>query len=458
MPIKRYYAKKDNTITNAKRPNSTIAADANMGQSDSLEVFRLSGSSGEEESKIIIKFDPSEVSSSAENLEFPINETKFYLRLFNVRHDKAVPQSYNINVGDLESDFDEGYGLDMETYEDLAVSNWVSASSTQEWTVPGGGAETLIGTSYFEIGTEDLLLDVTEHVSSSWCSTSPTSSGGFMLYMPDTQGEHYTKKFSARGTNYFYKKPCIEARWESVVQDNGGNLYKYTDRLSQEDNAQSLYLYNWVNGELKQIPDPVAYFKLWTDETFTTPSQSPSSYAATNVSTGVYKVDYIPPAGVDTIYYTWERTANERYLSGSIKLLERDYGNSYASPDYDITISNLKPQYSTTEIANMRMSIKQRDRGLNIYTVSQKNYQNEIIENLYYKITRRVDDLEVIPYGNGTDGTPEFTKLSFDSDGNYFDLNMSLFEPGFMYEVSLLYKLKSQYVEYRNRFKFRVEK
>ena len=64
MAIKRYYATKDNTITNAFKSNlSTRGVSGNMGQSDILEVFsiygQVSSSTGlsSELSRVIIQFD-----------------------------------------------------------------------------------------------------------------------------------------------------------------------------------------------------------------------------------------------------------------------------------------------------------------------------------------------------------------------------------------------------------------
>ena len=61
MAIKRYYAKKDNTITNAFKENlTTRGTGSNMGASDILEVFSIFGqanSSSAEESRVLIKFD-----------------------------------------------------------------------------------------------------------------------------------------------------------------------------------------------------------------------------------------------------------------------------------------------------------------------------------------------------------------------------------------------------------------
>lgn len=463
MPIKRFYAIKDNSITNAVRiSEQTDATNANMGKSDSLEAFyfkaNIEQNIDSEESRIIIKFDANEMYAAHQNLDFPA-DAKFYLRMFDVKHDKAVPSSFSLKVTALDKDFNEGYGLDMETYRDIGASNWTNATDTEAWTTPGGNTLAPLSEFYFEKGTEDLIIDITEHVNAAFIQDPDTLDrtplGGLLIHFDSsTSADYYTKKFYSRTTSSFYKKPCIEVRWESVIQDDGGSLYKYTDRLSAEDNEQTLYLYNWVDGELKQIPEPVAYFKTWPNEDFT---GTPTTIAATNVSTGVYKVDYTPESGVDKIYYTWERTGDERYLSGSIDLIDREYGNDFATPDYNITINNLKDSYSTTEKANMRLSIKKRDRDLNIYTVAQSDFQNDIIKRIYYKVTRRADNFDAIPYGIGENNMPEFTKLSYDSTGNYFDLDMSLFEPGFMYEISFLYKVKSNYVEYRNKFKFRVE-
>ncbi len=43
---------------------------------------------------------------------------------------------------------------------------------------------------------------------------------------------------------------------------------------------------------------------------------------------------------------------------------------------------------------------------------------------------RLADNLEVISYGTGSDLE---TQLSYDVSGSYFDLDMSLLEPGYMY-------------------------
>ncbi len=70
---------------------------------------------------------------------------------------------------------------------------------------------------------------------------------------------------------------------------------------------------------------------------------------------------------------------------------------------------------------------------------------------------RVVDDLEVIPYGTGS---VKYTGLSYDASGNYFDIDMSLLEPGYQYgfKFSVYDDYTLTYVEQPYLFKFRVIK
>jgi hypothetical protein len=61
----------------------------------------------------------------------------------------------------------------------------------------------------------------------------------------------------------------------------------------------------------------------------------------------------------------------------------------------------------------------------------------------------------VIPYSTGS--TPSYSKLSYDVSGSYFDLDMSILEPNYLYEISFLRKENSEYIEQKEKFKFRVD-
>lgn len=91
-------------------------------------------------------------------------------------------------------------------------------------------------------------------------------------------------------------------------------------------------------------------------------------------------------------------------------------------------------------------------------------FRSEPIEDSYYKVYRVVDNIEVIPYGTGSSTSPQsagsagsYTRLSYDVSGSYFDLDMSLLEPGYMYGLKFTYFINNSYVEQPQTFKFRVE-
>ena len=58
-------------------------------------------------------------------------------------------------------------------------------------------------------------------------------------------------------------------------------------------------------------------------------------------------------------------------------------------------------------------------------------------------------------YGTGSSNL-DFTRLSFDMSGNYFDLDVSLLEPGYAYGLKFVYYTNGSYREQPGLFKFRV--
>ena len=90
MAIKKYYANKDNTITNAfKLDLTTRATDANMGLSDILETFSIYGqasSTSTELERILIEFPVSDISRDRTAGLIPESgSVSFY---FNIRNDQ----------------------------------------------------------------------------------------------------------------------------------------------------------------------------------------------------------------------------------------------------------------------------------------------------------------------------------------------------------------------------------
>tara|TARA_R110001599_G_scaffold179146_1_gene371669 strand:+ start:223 stop:459 length:237 start_codon:yes stop_codon:yes gene_type:complete len=77
------------------------------------------------------------------------------------------------------------------------------------------------------------------------------------------------------------------------------------------------------------------------------------------------------------------------------------------------------------------------------------------MRDAYYKISRVSDDMTVIPYSTGS--TPSYSSVSYDISGSFFDLDMSILEPNYLYEISFLYKDGLDHTEQKEKFKFRVD-
>ena len=116
-----------------------------------------------------------------------------------------------------------------------------------------------LSSQLFEDGTEDLNIDVTYAVEKLLHgSGSGLARYGFGVKLSGSyetgSQTYYTKKFFARSSEYFYKRPVLEARWDSTTKDNAGNFYLSSTLASADDNVNTLYLYNYIRGQLKDLP------------------------------------------------------------------------------------------------------------------------------------------------------------------------------------------------------------
>ena len=268
MAIKRYFATKDNTITNSfKADLVTRGTGSNMGQADILEVFSIYGqatTSSIELERFIVQFNTTDINSDRDDGLLPASGSlKWYLKLFNARGSTTLPRDFTLNVHPITATWEEGFGLDMDNYTDITYdvegSNWVKSAGNTSWTSQGGAyLETPNATASFPVGNEDMVLDVTTMVE-DWLGDAPTRNNyGFIVKLPHAiesgSLSYYTKKFFARGSEYFFKRPVLEARWDNRITDNRGDFYLSSSLVPAEENINTLYLYNFVRGKLRDIP------------------------------------------------------------------------------------------------------------------------------------------------------------------------------------------------------------
>ena len=64
---------------------------------------------------------------------------------------------------------------------------------------------------------------------------------------------YYTKKFFARSSEFYFNRPVLEARWDSTRRDNRANFYLSSSLAPAAENLNSLYMYNYIRGNLRDI-------------------------------------------------------------------------------------------------------------------------------------------------------------------------------------------------------------
>ena len=487
MAIKRYFAEKDNTITNAFQSNlETRGTGSNMGLADSVEVFSIyaqANSSSLEASRTLIQFPVT--SSTYPNITTILSDrnsgkipasgsVNFYLRMFNVAHDQTVPKNFTLVVSPISQSWQEGNGVDLDNYTDLTYdgvgSNWINARAGVAWGNQGG--DFLTASSYsefnysqtFDKGTENLEVDITGLVEQWIKGTSDSGyenyGVGVFLTSSEENGtqSYYTKKFSARSSEYFFSRPVIEARWDNSQKDNRGNFILSSSALTADNNLNTLYIHNYYRGQLTNIANVDTgsiFVTLHTsasggDQLTATPN---NPVTGGWVSTGVYSASFALSTTASTVYDKWF-SGSTYYNTGSFTVSTHDPYDYFNIPQYVTTITNLKSQYSNNSNARFRIFTRLKDWNPTIYTVASTQIQNYFVEDAYYKIVRVIDNKDVIGYGTGS---TNHTKLSYDASGSYFDLDMDLLEPGYLYSVKFLYYLQGSYEEQKETFNFRVE-
>ena len=475
MAIKRYFSNADTTITNAFKANLVSrGVSGNMGQSDILEVFSIYGQanpSSSELSRILVQFPINDIITDRANALIPTSGSiSWFLKLYNAKHGQTLPKDYTMTISAVSSSWNEGYGLDMEEYSDIGYANWNTATSssagTSSWASAGGDYHTSPTASYFfNKGTEDLIVDVSSIVE-QWITGSKTNYGfGVKLSSSHEQAAQsfYTKKFFARGTEFFFKKPTLEARWNSVRRDNRGYFFASSSLASAADNLNTIYLYNVVRGQLKNIPavgTGSIYVKVFTDSSGSTTITTTPNTPVTGgwVSTGIYSASFALNTTSSEAFDRWfNSTLTTCFHTGAIDIYDLDAQDYSPSNRYVISCTNLKAIYYPEEQARFRFFTRKKDWSPTIYTVATSFIPSEIIESASYKLVRVSDNLEVIPYGTGS---LLHTGLSYDVSGSYFDLDMNLLETDYSYQIKLSFYdgATNSWKEQPETFKFRVEK
>ena len=437
MSIFRIYPSKSNTIASGNY-NSL-----NSGQNAVTDLFYGGGGTDtapdkrNSVSRFLVKFDLSNLQNKMSNKE--INEsliTSYKLKLknskprdlvledeyeYDVLH-KKIATSFDLICFPIDKDWEEGRGYDLikEVYVVKqtgnpyfsGVSNWNYATLLNTWTEPGvftnpTASTTFYATQHFDIGDEDIEMDVTNIVK-NWLSGGSANYGFAIAYRRDYElistDTRYISSFYTEKTNSAFK-PFLEVAYNQVIQD---------DRKQVANNRPSnLFLYTFSGHNFVNIANLTAVtvdIKKGSVSVYTglTPSQ---------LSTGVYYVNV----------WMSGATAGEKYIDVWNNVSFSDYDTQNIEQAFQIQknyFTSTKPSINdyVIEVYGVEQgTIVNQDDKLRVYCDLRVNYsvnKPTTAYSLQYRLIMN-DQIEVIPWTEVNQAVIEDCKT------NYFDLDAS---------------------------------
>ena len=483
---------KDAYITD-KVQGAFRATDANTGRAGTLDIFKLynestiSGSSAPIElSRALIKFDLSRLHSLTGSV-LNINDPSFkcFLTLQSVNGTQAVPRNFNLIAYPLSQSFDEGDGRDIGSFSDLDVCNCLTASysggTTYPWFASGANSIGLLGSSdidiigsgnlgagivqlgssqLFEVGTEDLRVDVTQVVSGILAGLIPDH--GFRVSFTQTEENdertRFVKRFGSRHSKNPFLRPTLHVIFDDVLVDNHSNFLF--------DLTGSLFLSNYHRGVPSNILSGAALIPITGSNSLkvtlsqqnfsksffasqyagsTTGDSLPGTYQATfaisSVDSGIVTGSttlktLVAASGSITFDEVWgSLDGTVAYYSGSLSVSTPQrvaYTSIPAAPV--LKVVNLNGSYRTCDDIRVRLFGLDTTNVQNRPAKSPRDLVSEIFDAIYYRVVDSDTGNVIIPFtkeGNGT-------RCSVDSEGMYFRFLMSNLPPGRVYYFEFL--------------------
>lgn len=472
-------ASADTYITNKIIGSKLRATDANVGRAGTLDLFKLyseSSISGTDDpveiSRLLVKFDLSPLQAlTSTTLDLNNASFKATLQMFDLLGGQTNPENFNVVAFPLSQSFDEGRGRDVAQFGDLDRANFITASysggTNNPWFVSGADGQGLLGSNdidiissgnlndgdgvknlwssqYFDTGRENLSLDVTDVVSGTLSGQIPDH--GFRISFSGSEEtddkSRFVKRFASRHSSNRALHPTLLVSWDDTLVDNSRDFFF--------DSTGSVFLNSYLRNRLTNLVSgtslsPVTgqnslIMKLQTGSFVKYVTASQFTRGANNIA-GVYSAtfaiassDETPYSGTQTLEQListsgsvtfdqyWESLdGTVSYHTGSltIKRLERTAFESIPK-ELDFICTNSRPTFRRDESHRFRIFVRDLDAKRFAVKIPLR-LQSIIADQVYYRIVDRQTGKVVVPFLTENNGT----RMSSDSDGMFFDIDMS---------------------------------
>lgn len=380
MSVYRIYPDKSNTIASGiayEDYNSAFNPVTNLWFGGGAESI-VSVGTNNSISRYLINFDLTDLQNKfASGQIMSGNVTSYNLKIKNClpsdkllkpKPDQAsvlVATSFDLMAFAIDTPWDEGDGYDLVTnyYLEKAnglvhvtgVSNWNYATMLSGWTEPGvfnnpSASTAFFTTQHFNVGNEDLNMDITELVN-QWLAGEYQNNGIGICYTQPYESissdTRYISSFFTEKTNTAFP-PFIEVNYNQTIKD---------DRLQfSNQKSNRLFLFTYADNQ------PVNYFSAATVSILDINGNFVASYSPTQMQTGVYYVDV--------------------YLQNSLpgEMYTDNWTNVTFNPGYD-------QQTFTQSFVIKNNYYTSNSKGVNQYSLKTYGIENNSIIN-YSGITR----------------------------------------------------------------------
>lgn len=465
---------KDSFITNISTDltKTNLATGSNLGSSPTLQVFAIKDrlSTGSVEwARTLVQFDVVDLSRSIFiDKTVPSSSVSYILRMPNFVHGGTIPTSFELYAYPLSRSWTEGTGSDSSGWRDYGWVNWLSASSTVAWSATGSDFLTSnygSGSQLFDRGQEDLEMDVTAVVN-NWLTSSIGAAGGLpnnglVIKLGTTeennQTTYSTKMFHGRESKFVDRIPYIEARWDADVLRDNRNNFAYNQ-------WNKLYFYNYVRGQLTGASEPIMV------QIKDHPLNVSASYnvfvTASRVEYGIYSASLYVNNFTASFSSSWVDIWGSGTVSGSSLITASIYmtgtfipiflSGATVNPYEDFVVdTDLRQEYMTSEQARIQVTVRKKNlkkSHIRIVHTGSTNIDREYVQEMYYSVVDHNNNI-IVPFGTGS---TQFTRLSYDGNGNYFDMFFNGFVPGFMYRLKFMIVDNKSKKIFDEDYKFKV--
>ena len=258
----------------------------NTGIDEILELTKIVSSSnqpGISNTRILIDFDTSEISSSVASGAISGSDglsPKYYLKMYSSTQDQ-VPFSYTLAAAPISQSWDMGIGKSTYTpytYEGVSWNYRDGKTIGTEWNTPGGTTVTesgYVATQTFSNSVCDIEMDVSSIITSSWSEGAlGYQNNGILIQRSgsqETDGVRYgSLKYFSNETHTIYS-PRLEVKWDDSQFTTGSLTALSSDNIVvSTTNLQGEY------SERAKVRVKLLARELYPTKTYTTTSVSAS--------------------------------------------------------------------------------------------------------------------------------------------------------------------------------------